>query len=93
MAKKNYTYKYNGNVVRNSDHEYKYGLVNEHDAVIKCSGTEKGALAERTRELNFLQKQLEYSKKHNPEYVDGYERAIENTKKWHTVELEVIKNF
>ena len=93
MAKTNYTYKYNGVIVRNSNNVYQYGLVNHNGAVIKCSGTEKGALAERTRTINFLTKQLNYYIKHKPEWVDGCKQDIANTEKWHVVELEVIKNF
>ena len=94
MAKAKYTYLYNGNVVRNSNHVYEYGLVNHYDAIIACSGTEAGALKVKTRELNFLKRQLEYCKKHKKqtEFIKGYETDIANTEKWHTIKLERKEN-
>ena len=92
MARTKYSYKYNGEVVRNSNRLYKYGLVNHNDAVIACSSTEQGALKEKTWWLNHSKKELEYCKKHEPKYVEGYETDIANIEKWHLVELEVIEN-
>ena len=92
MAKTRYSYKYNGQVVRNSNRLYKYGLVNHNDEVIACSSTEQGALKERTWWLNHLSRELQYFKKNKPEYVTGCERDISNTEKWHLVDLEVVEN-
>lgn len=92
MAKTKYTYKYNGQIVRNSNKLYKYGLVNHLDAVIACSGTEQGALKQKTWYLNHYKGHIEYCIKHAPDYTEHYKQELANTEKWHTVELEVIEN-
>ena len=92
MARTKYSYKYNGQVVRNSNRLYTHGLVNHCGAVIACSSTEQGVLNQKTKELNFFKKQLEYCKKHKPEWVASYETDVANIEKWYTVKLEVIEN-
>lgn len=90
MAK--YSYIYKGQVVRRSDHDYKYALVNHWDAVISCSSTEKGALKKKVWMLNHLNRQLEWCKKHERSHVESYEIDIANTEKWHVVKLEKMDN-
>jgi hypothetical protein len=92
MAKTKYSYKYNGEVVRNSNRLYKYGLVNHKGRVIACSSTENGALKNKVSYLNHFKHQLEWCKKHEPQFVEGYTTDLANTEKWHVVELEVIEN-
>lgn len=92
MARTKYSYKYNGEVVRNSNNKYHYGLVNHNNKVIACSGTEQGALKNKITKLNFLKRQLAWCEKHEVEHVHWYESDIANTEQWHVVELEVIEN-
>ena len=92
MAKTKYSYLYNGVVCRRSNRVYEYGLVNHEDVIIACSSTEKGALKDKVWWLNHLGRELEYCKKHKPDFVKGYERDIANTEKWHTVKLERKEN-
>ena len=92
MAKTKYSYKYNGQIVRNSNRLYKYGLVNHKGVVTACSSTEKGALKDKVWYLNHFKRQIEWCKKHEPQFVDGYTTDLANTEKWHVVELEVIEN-
>lgn len=92
MARTKYSYKYNGEVVRNSNRLYKYGLVNHTGVVIACSSTEKGALKDKVWYLNHFKRELEWCKKHDQKFVEGYQKDITNTEKWHVVELEVIEN-
>lgn len=93
MAKTRYTYKYNGVVVRNSNNVYRYGLVNHLGGVIACSGTGKGALKNIAFPMKIAKKNLEYCQKNKPEKVAYYEQQLENLKKWHVVELEVVENL
>lgn len=92
MARTKYTYMYNGQIVRNSNRLYIYGLVNHNDVVIACSSTEKGALKDKVWYLNHFKRELEYCKKHDPKFVPGYEKDLANTEKWHLVKLEVIEH-
>ena len=92
MAKTKYSYQYKGQIVRNSNNKYVYGLVNHNDKIIACSGTEQGALKEKVWHLNHFKKQLEWCKKYEPRFVESYETDLSNTEKWHVVELEVIEN-
>ncbi len=93
MAKTKYSYKYNGQIVRNSNRLYKYGLVNHEDIVVACSSTEKGALKDKSWYLNHYERNLEFAVKHNnTEYAANYQAWIDNIKKWHVVELEVVEN-
>ena len=104
MAKAKYSYLYNGQVVRNSNRLYKYGLVNHNNAVIACSSTEQGALKDkvyytnmRSRGLEKLKKQLAQGKTENQfgsiaEQIEDYENFLEKLSKWHTVELEIREN-
>lgn len=93
MARTKYSYKYNGHIVRNSNRLYKHGLVNHNDAVIACSGTEKGALKEKISWQNHISRELAYyEKKNEVNYIDDAKHDLENIAKWHVVELEVIEN-
>lgn len=93
MAKTRYTYKYNGSVVRNSNRLYAFGLVNHVGGVIACSATEQGVLKVKNSEIARLKGNIEsYERKGNDKYLDLARQDLENVKKWHTVELEVIKN-
>jgi len=87
---KKYVYVYDGIVVRQSNNEYRYGCVNHLGRVVSCSATEKGAQSVKTRELNFLTRQLEYCKKNKPEWVNSYKGDVENVKKWRIVKLEKL---
>lgn len=91
MARTKYSYQYKGQIVRNSNRLYAYGLVNENDKVIACSGTEQGALKQKVSWLNHLKRQLEWCKKNNTQWVSGYETEIAEVETWHTVPLEVIE--
>lgn len=93
MARTRYTYKYKGAIVRNSNNLYKYALVNHLDAVIACSGTEQGARRNISTHLKMAEsKAAFYTKKKCPENAAFYTQQIEDVKKWHVVELEIIKN-
>ena len=96
MAKAKYSYLYNGRVVRNSNRLYKYGLVNENNAVIACSSTEEGALKDKIWYLNKSERGLaKYSKLEDEKskaYADDLRKHIEKLNKWHVVELEVREN-
>lgn len=93
MAKTKYTYKYNGQIVRNSDHIYKFGLVNHIGGVIACSATEKGALKAKNTEIARLERNIVYlEKKGKKDYLESAKQCLDDVKKWHTVELEVIEN-
>ena len=93
MAKTRYTYKYNGIVCRNSNKLYKYGLVNEFDKVIACSGTKEGALKNKTWRINLENKSLAKclaDKKYR--HTEYHAENLKVLKMWHIVELEVIEN-
>lgn len=93
MARTKYSYKYNGKIVRNSNRLYKYGLVNHNDAVIACSGTEKGALKDKISWQNRISRNLAYYEKKNmANYIVEAKHELENIGKWHVVELEIIEN-
>lgn len=92
MTKTKYTYLYNGKVVRNSNRVYEYGLVNHNGEVIACSSTEKGALKLKISEINRHKHNLEYYKKHKPQYAEYSEIDLANTEKWHTAKLERKEN-
>lgn len=93
MAKAKYSYLYKGEIVRNSNRLYKYGLVNQYDKVIACSSTTQGALKDKSYYLNLHKRNLAYYEKHNKvEYIEGTKEDIANTEKWHVVELEVKEN-
>jgi hypothetical protein len=93
MAKAKYTYLYNGEIVRNSNRLYKYGLVNHYNKVVACSSSSQGVLKEKTYWLNVHKRNLEYYIKHNKkEDIDYTKQDIENVEKWHVVELEVKEN-
>ena len=93
MARTKYSYKYKGQIVRNSNRLYKYGLVNHNDVVIACSGTEKGALKDKTSWRNHISRNLAfYEKKNMASGIADAKHDLENIEKWHTVELEVIEN-
>lgn len=93
MAKTRYTYKYNGVVVRNSNNLYKYGLVNHAGAVVACSGTEQGAAKNIQSQRKTYESKLKYfQEKGGQEYISYYIEMLENIKKWHVVELEIIEN-
>ena len=93
MAKTRYTYKYNGIICRNSNNLYKYGLVNEFDKVIACSGTENGVLREKRYELKRCNDNIQSCQKRNKtEWVESYTERLAAVEKWHVVELEVIEN-
>ena len=92
MAKTRYSYKYNGQIVRNSNNLYKYALVNHLDAVIACSGTEQGARRNIAFPLKIAKKNLAYCLKKEPDKAAIYEQKIKDIEKWHVVELEVIEN-
>ena len=92
MAKTKYSYKYNGIICRNSNNLYKYGLVNHVDAVVACSGTEKGVLKHKNYELNRCTNNMNfYLKKNKLENAEYYKQQIEKIKTWHVVELEIIE--
>lgn len=92
MAKTRYSYKYNGKIVRNSNNLYKFALVNHHDKVVACSGTEKGALKNVQYALKVAQSNYNYCMRKEPDKAAYYEKEIEQIKTWHVVELEVIEN-
>ena len=98
MAKTKYSYLYNGQVVRNSNRLYKYGLVNKDDVVIACSSTEKGALKDKVYYTNFYKRGLEHCNKllakgetvnkivgDLKEHKADLEKSIDNVSKWHVV--------
>ena len=93
MAKTKYTYKYNGQIVRNSDHVYKFGLANDIGGVLACSATEKGALKPKSTEMSRLEREIVYlEKKGKKDFLESAKQRLEDVKKWHIVELEVIEN-
>ncbi len=88
MAK--YTYLYNGKVVRKSDHEYNFGLLDHNGEIIACSKTEQGALKRRNDELRITKENARYYEKHNQaEYLEDCKKWIDIFEnQWHVVKLE-----
>ena len=93
MAKEKYSYIYKGQIVRNSNRIYFYGLVNHYDAVVACSATEQGAQKQKSWQLNYYKRQyLRYIAKGDQEAIDRTKQEIANIEKWHTVKLELKEN-
>lgn len=93
MSKANYTYLYNGIIVRKSNRVYNFGLINHDGAIIACSSTEQGALKEKKFWLNHYKRNIEYcEKKGKLERAELIKVDLENVKKWHIVTLERITN-
>ena len=92
MAKTKYTYLYNGQVVRNSNRLYRYGLLSGNH-IIACSGTTKALESEKSRALKLNESELNYyTKKNDAEYIEACKADVERVKAWQIVELEVREN-
>ena len=87
-------YFYNGELVRTSKHEYRFGLLNHLNGIISCSAKRENLQREINKEIAFNEKQIAYLEKrvnegHNREYLEEKISGRENLKKWQIVELEV----
>lgn len=93
MAKAKYTYYYNGEIVRNSNRLYKYGLVNHHNKVVACSSTINNLNKEKNSLLKLHKDNLKaYIRDNDNEFIEYTKQDIANVEKWHVVELEVKEN-
>ncbi len=93
MAKAKYTYYYNGEVARQSNKVYKYGLANKDNKIIACSINKNTLEKQKEQAITSRQNALNYFIKTNDEkYITSAKEEVEQAKKWFIVELEQKEN-
>lgn len=83
-------YFYKGKLVKTSKRDtYRYGLYDpKNDLIMSCSSTQQGALKEKTSQVNFFAKEVEWGIKHNDEFLEENEEALKRWQEMYVVELE-----